>query len=816
MIPHTFLGYKITRNSADQVIGVTDSSISLVLPDGTAPVITYQFENPANPVPNPADEDLPLVDITVPGVIGEPELLDGDLNVIDSYIGQVTHGGVTSYVMTFTHAPVGVAATDWVFLLGGAPVADFPSLADPVAAWNAFETTITNATLVTSGPFAPGATIPLSGNDAFVSGTGTQIESYTPTDDDITTGAGNDVVDIGGGGFDTVRTLGGNDFVLVDGDRGYTEVSVDLGVGNDILDLADANNNYVELRHDDGLSTGITATLNGITDIGRVDKGAAGMTVMLQPNLAMKSGGMGIYGTRFDDVFNITGVDGGFVQVRGQGGNDRITVDTSNGGVRLDYRGAPSGIVADLAAGTVQDGHGGTDTIIGRATELRATMQNDQITGSASDENFILMAGNDTLDGGAGEDTARYDRNQVGAVTVDLAAGTATGVWRGQNFTHTLDNIENLRGSRDDNDRLSGDAGGNRIQGRGGNDTIEGRGGDDILIGEEGDDRIDGGTGFDRAEFWGINRADATITQTTTGEIQVATSLGLDTLSNVEELGFADESVLVNDLFPEPGVVVGGGGDDTLTGGDDGEELTSGGGGDVVDGGGGDDTIDGGGGNDTLRGGEGNDSIDGGEGSDTLNGGDGADSLNGGSSDGDLRDVIFGGSGDDLIDGGAGNDQIFGMSGNDTIAGGFGVDELQGQTGDDVITGSAFSDLVFGGDGNDFVNGGFGHDRINGGTGADKFFHIGIADHGSDWVQDYAHTEGDVLFFGNSAATADDFQVNFAHTANAEGERAGDDAVREAFVIYKPSGQIMWALVDGEGQSSINLQIGSDTFDLLA
>ena len=814
MIPHTFLGYKVVRDDADRVVSVTDSSINLIMPEGTTPVLTYQFETPANPVPNPAEEDLPLVDITVPGLI-EVDLLDADLDMADAYIGFVQRGGATTYIMTFTVAPVGEPATDWVFVLGGAAVPDFPSLPDPVAAWTAFEPTITGAGPVTSGPFGPGATIPLVTNDAFVSSTGTVTESFTATDDEITTGAGNDAVEVGGGGFDTVRTLGGDDFVLVNGDRGYSEVSVDLGAGTDILDMADAGDNYVELRHDDGLTTGITAILNGQLDIGRIDKGPGGSTVMIQPLKAIKSGGMGLYGTSFDDVLNITGVDDGFLQVRGQGGNDRINIGEGGGAIRLDYRGAPSGIVADLSAGTVQDGYGTTDTITGRATELRASMEADNITGSAHDESFILMAGNDTLDGGGGEDTARYDRNGVNAVTVDLATGTATGTWRGETFTHTLSNIENLRGSREENDRLSGDDGANRLQGRGGNDTLEGRGGDDTLIGEEGDDHIDGGAGFDRVEFWGINRAEAIITQSTTGEILVQTSLGADTLTNVEELGFADETVLLNDLFPEEGVVVGGGGEDTLTGGEDGEELTSGGGGDLVDGGGGDDTIDGGGGNDTLRGGEGNDSINGGEGSDTINGGDGADNLIGGSSDDDLRDVIFGGSGDDLIDGGAGNDQIFGMSGNDTIAGGAGVDELQGQTGDDVITGSAFSDLVFGGDGNDFVNGGFGHDRINGGTGADKFFHVGVLGHGSDWVQDYAHTEGDVLLFGNASASASDFQVNFNHTANDEGERAGDDDVQEAFVIYKPTGQIMWALVDGEGQTEINIQIGSETFDLL-
>ncbi len=34
-------------------------------------------------------------------------------------------------------------------------------------------------------------------------------------------------------------------------------------------------------------------------------------------------------------------------------------------------------------------------------------------------------------------------------------------------------------------------------------------------------------------------------------------------------------------------------------------------------------------------------------------------------------------------------------------------------------------------------------------------------------------------------------------------------------MIYRPTGQIMWALVDGAGQSSINLQVGGEVFDLL-
>jgi Ca2+-binding RTX toxin-like protein len=223
-----------------------------------------------------------------------------------------------------------------------------------------------------------------------------------------------------------------------------------------------------------------------------------------------------------------------------------------------------------------------------------------------------------------------------------------------------------------------------------------------------------------------------------------------------------------------------------------------------------DDLLVGDAGDDRLLGDLGQDTLNGGDGADTLNGGDGDDLINGGSSPDDERDLVYAGAGSDSVDGGYGNDLIYGMGGNDTLSGGFGADELQGQDGNDVITGSALSDLVYGGAGDDFVNGGFGHDRINGGDGADKFYHLGISDHGSDWLQDYNAAEGDVLLFGNATATEDDFQVNFTETAGA-----GDAGVAEAFVIYKPTDQIIWALIDGADQDEINLKIGGDTFDLL-
>ena len=172
--------------------------------------------------------------------------------------------------------------------------------------------------------------------------------------------------------------------------------------------------------------------------------------------------------------------------------------------------------------------------------------------------------------------------------------------------------------------------------------------------------------------------------------------------------------------------------------------------------------------------------------------------------------MIYGGAGDDDLDGGYGNDLIYGGEGNDTLEGGFGVDMLIGQQGDDRLSGAAWSDEIFGGEGADFLNGGFGFDRLNGGAGADRFFHLGIADHGSDWVQDYTSAEGDVLVWGQGATNPANFQINLADTAGA-----GATGVAEAFVIYKPTGQILWALVDGAAQSEINLMMAGVVYDLL-
>lgn len=265
-----------------------------------------------------------------------------------------------------------------------------------------------------------------------------------------------------------------------------------------------------------------------------------------------------------------------------------------------------------------------------------------------------------------------------------------------------------------------------------------------------------------------------------------------------------------------------------FTGTDAGELLLGTAGPDEMTGQQGADTLHGNDGDDTLRGdsdqvspdaaaadnmlfgGAGNDRLIGGQAHDTLNGGDGDDFIYGSATGApDLRDVVYAGAGHDFVAGLDGNDLIYGGSGNDTLEGGRGGDTIAGQQGDDIVSGGALGDLLYGNDGDDFLNGGWGSDRLNGGVGADRFYHAGITDHGSDWIQDYTATEGDALVAPDTALLAN-FQLNFAETTGA-----GLAGTAEAFVIDRTTGQILWALVDGAAQDQILLNINQISYDLL-
>ncbi|MBY0335186.1 MAG: FG-GAP-like repeat-containing protein [Acetobacteraceae bacterium] len=167
------------------------------------------------------------------------------------------------------------------------------------------------------------------------------------------------------------------------------------------------------------------------------------------------------------------------------------------------------------ALGDRMDGHG----------------QNDRLFGNAGNDTIDGGAGNDAMDGGTGSDTASY-ASATALVRVSLALATAQNTAGAG--TDTLSNVENLLGSAF-NDTLTGSAAANTLTGGLGDDLLSGGGGNDALLGD---------AGRDTAAFSG-NRSAYTLTKNAGAGWSVTGTDGTDTVTGVERLQFADQTVSI-------------------------------------------------------------------------------------------------------------------------------------------------------------------------------------------------------------------------------------------------------------------------------
>ncbi len=225
--------------------------------------------------------------------------------------------------------------------------------------------------------------------------------------------------------------------------------------------------------------------------------------------------------------------------------------DTYHGGQGTDlasYSRATRGIHADLATGLVSDGQGGIDQLFD-VEMIRGSHFADTILGDAQNNIFRGLEGADYLDGGAGGlDIASYvkDGRQwggSGAITADLAAGTATD---GFGFQDTLVNIDGVVGSYT-NDVLSGNDAANTLDGDGGDDILSGRGGDDTLIGGGGYDTFVFTAGADTISDFkiGVDRLD--LRAFSAGDISAAFASAIDVADGtgtMAQLDFGGGNVL--------------------------------------------------------------------------------------------------------------------------------------------------------------------------------------------------------------------------------------------------------------------------------
>jgi Ca2+-binding RTX toxin-like protein len=486
------------------------------------------------------------------------------------------------------------------------------------------------------------------------------------------TGAeGNDVFEPGNAD-DTFLGGAGDDFVVYEGTDAAVDVDLQAGTatggsGNDTL--TDVQFVVGTLFDDNLLGSTVNNFLIGLDGNDFID-GRAGNDVMV--------GGLG------DDTIEQGAAADGADVIDG-GGNTALVANAPDVGDTVDYSKRTTDLYLNPGGGAVS-GAGGCpldagcedDTLVNLETFLSGT-GNDRFVGSGNDEHFRGGAGNDDMVGGPGEDFFDFT-DSAAAVTVDVAAGTATG-----NGNDTFDaTVEGFNGS---------------AQG----DTFI----DDILTnsiyyGQDGDDLFNQGASpsADSDAFHGGG--------------------GVDTLDYGART--SDLDICLNGENPGPGSCV-----PLLTNGESGETDS------VLDdienaiAGSGDDNIEGNEKNNKLTDGDGNDVSFGAQGNDDF---DQSDHSNG-------SDNLIGGAGSDFVDyslrtgnvraslgGGAGNSGEGCTPGSGTATcEGDTLDAVENATtgsGNDLLIGSEDDNILNAGAGNDKVNPAEGADVLDGGDGTDR------------------------------------------------------------------------------------------------
>jgi Ca2+-binding RTX toxin-like protein len=302
---------------------------------------------------------------------------------------------------------------------------------------------------------------------------------------------GNDTLN-GGSGKDTLNGGSGNDALA----GGSGADSLNGGSGSDSMSGGTGNDLYVV----DAAGDRVTELTDEGTDTVR-----SSVTRKLEANvehLVLTGSALNGTGNGLDN--EITG-NGGHNRLSGAGGNDTL------------------------------DGGTGRDTLVGGTGD-------DSLLGNSNNDSLSGGAGNDTLDGGAGRDTVRggdgddvYVSDSVDDVIEELADQGTDAVL--SSVTHLLgENLEHLTltGDSDINgtgnemvNTITGNGGANVLDGGAGADSLMGGGGDDTLVWDAADALVDGGAG------------EADVLRVDAAALDLAGLAGV-TILNTEQIDLAD------------------------------------------------------------------------------------------------------------------------------------------------------------------------------------------------------------------------------------------------------------------------------------
>jgi Ca2+-binding RTX toxin-like protein len=547
-------------------------------------------------------------------------------------------------------------------------------------------------------------------------------------DDVLRGGAGNDTI-IGGAGDDVLRGDNGSD-VLEGGDGSdtyqlctngnavnLTNPVVDtikgfeFGSGGDKLDFSLLANNLKPVLDGTASVYKVTSLTSGLPSGGSA--GRAEVLVLDSSVADLQAANASALNAK---VFNLGGTAGyGQVIVAysdSASGNTRLATATIAGNDITN--------IIDLA-------------VLENVTtaQFASAFHENNIAGfQAVGQTFTLTAGNDTVIGGAGNDTINAPTGTLQAADIiDGGAGTNTLNVTGNGTATTDANLVNVQTvnwtSTAGNDvfTLAGQTEAFTLNldfGAAGSDAItSGEGNDTITVTDAtnwtNNDTINGGGGTDTLKVSaapGAALADGNLVN-----IEVVQFTAGGNYTNIGQNQTEDLTLTAAGLTAAV-TIVGGAGNDSIDGGAGNDLIDGGAGNDLIDGGAGNDTIVGSAGNDTLLGGDGDDQftfatglltattvINGGAGTNTLNvTGNGTATTDAnlvnvqtvnwtstagndvftlaGQTEAFTLNLDFGAAGSDAITSGEGNDTITvtdatNWTNNDTINGGGGTDTLK-------------------------------------------------------------------------------------------------------------------------------------------
>ncbi|HEX8258540.1 MAG TPA: calcium-binding protein [Allosphingosinicella sp.] len=431
----------------------------------------------------------------------------------------------------------------------------------------------------------------------------------------------------------------------------------------------------------------------------------------------------------------------------------------------MDYQGTDG---TDVITGTDDidtiNGNGGDDQLFGLGQE-------DFLYGGAGDDYLDGGEIRDVLTGGNGDDVYIVDldgvyvpdgdgvaigyylpdsvREEAGAGIDEVRTSMSTYSLGEMNFIGPDGvsrrraggiNVENLTGTSDAGQTLTGNELDNIITGAAGDDFLFGRGGVDTLV---------GGLGNDRYE---VDEEDVIVEAADGGIDHVGMRMSSYTLpSHIENLTglrrYGGQHLTGNEL------------DNVITGTRGSERL---------EGLGGADTLVGGGGHDDYYADSADTLIEAvGGGTDRVRTYDshilganlenlallGSAAANGYGND--LRNVIEGNGADNIL---------YGYKGNDALRGGAGADELFGNDEDDSLRGEGGDDRLNGGNGMDFLEGGAGNDRLLGGADDDL-----VKDSDGDDVMRGDAGFDTVSYYGATAGVTVNLAITTAQTTGGAG-----------------------------------------------